>query len=130
MKAGWAFLALAAAAAAGAVYALNQGIYVGSSIYRSPYIQDQYEKDCRYLVRFTHLFSTIGRWPYARGRRSKWILSTVAGGICKPMRIKCCKSATAERAPLILIHNPHCQSRRKGARSLRKPASRSGPDWG
>ena len=52
MKAGWSFLALAATVAAGAVYALNQGIYVGSSIYRSPYIQDQYEKDCRYFVLF------------------------------------------------------------------------------
>ena len=52
MKAGWAFLALAATAAAGAIYALNQGIYVGSSVYRSPYFKDQYEKDCQYLVLF------------------------------------------------------------------------------
>ena len=35
MKAGWAFLAFIVAAAAGAIYALNRGVYVGHSIYPS-----------------------------------------------------------------------------------------------
>jgi hypothetical protein len=48
---GWAFLVLAAFAAAAAAYAVNRGVYVGSSIYLSPYIRDRvwYEKDCQYL---------------------------------------------------------------------------------
>jgi hypothetical protein len=49
MKPGWALFALAATMAAIALYALDRGVYVGSSIYPSPYIQDQYDKDCRYL---------------------------------------------------------------------------------
>lgn len=52
MKAGWPFLAFAAVAAAGAIYALNQGVYVGHSIYPSPYIHGQYEKDCQYFFLF------------------------------------------------------------------------------
>ena len=56
MNSGWAVLALAATAAVGAIYALNQGVYVGHSIYPSPYIQGQYEKDCQYLFLF-HIYS-------------------------------------------------------------------------
>jgi hypothetical protein len=49
VKLGLAFLAgLAAFAAA---YALDRGVYVGSSIYRSTYIQDRlwYDKSCQYF---------------------------------------------------------------------------------
>jgi len=47
VKLGVPFFALAFTVAA--TYALRQGIYVGSNIYRSPYIPGQYDKDCRYL---------------------------------------------------------------------------------
>jgi hypothetical protein len=52
MKLGYlAFSVLAVFAAAAAAYAVNRGVYVGSSIYRSPYIRDRvwYDKDCQYL---------------------------------------------------------------------------------
>jgi hypothetical protein len=51
MKPGLALLIVLAATAATAAYAMTRGLYVGSSIYLSPYIRDRlwYEKDCRYL---------------------------------------------------------------------------------
>lgn len=46
-----AFLVVLVAIATTAAYALNRGLYIGSSIYRSPYNRDQvwYDKDCKYL---------------------------------------------------------------------------------
>jgi hypothetical protein len=47
VKIGLPFFALALTVVA--MYALSQGMYVGSNIYRSPYVRGQYDKDCRYL---------------------------------------------------------------------------------
>ncbi len=51
MKPGLALFIVLAVAAAAAAFAVSQGLYIGSSVYRSPYIRDKvwYEKDCRYL---------------------------------------------------------------------------------
>jgi hypothetical protein len=51
MKPGLALFIFLAATVAAAAFAVSQGLYIGSSVYRSPYIRDRvwYEKDCSYL---------------------------------------------------------------------------------